>query len=207
MEIRNQEVTNKRTDQPFLNQLRQHTQASHRALEQLPVSLSITSPSLTLEAYATYLKLMRNVLVDAEATLFPLLAEVVPDLQKRKKVQLIDSDLRFIGHPVSIASSHPLTSAHLPLSQAFALGMLYVIEGSILGGRFILKNVQETLGLSPSEGASYFAGYGDSTSSLWKNFLEALTSYEARTNSGEEIINGAEHAFRNIHRHFEAAIP
>lgn len=81
------------------------------------------------------------------------------------------------------------------------MGIMYVVEGSTLGGRFILKNVQENLGYNEEKGASYFSGYGNKTGSFWKKYLNSLTEFESKTNSQEEIIEGADYAFRVIGKH------
>ena len=74
-------------------------------------------------------------------------------------------------------------------TTAFALGILYVVEGSSLGGRFILKNLETIPGLDNGKGVSYFTGYGNKTGSQWKNFLNFLTTYEEENNCEDEIIN------------------
>lgn len=87
------------------------------------------------------------------------------------------------------------------MSVPFAIGIMYVVEGSTLGGRFILKNIQDALGYDETNGASYFAGYGNKTGSHWKKFLKELTDFEKQTNLENEIINGADYGFRIIYEH------
>ena len=83
--------------------------------------------------------------------------------------------------------------------RVFLLGIVYVTEGSTLGGRVILKNVQKKLGLEPGQGATYFAGYGDDTAKMWKEFLGRLIEYEAQTGERDRIIAGANYAFKYIY--------
>lgn len=78
-----------------------------------------------------------------------------------------------------------------------------MVEGSTLGGRFILKNVSKVLQLSEEQGVSYFNGYGEKTGSFWKNFLAFLSEYEQEHNCGNEIIEGAVYAFDSIYKHFD----
>jgi len=184
----------------FLDQLRANTADSHKNLENLPVSASIMSPNVTAEAYAHYLTLMRDVIEDTEVRIFPLLQNIFPDLEQRTKLQLIDADLAFLNAPKTV-SKNPFTENSQPFSIPFAIGILYVVEGSSLGGRFILKNLQSVLGYEEN-GVSYFNGYGNKTGSSWKNFLNVLTDYEEKTNNSGEIIAGADFAFQAIHRHF-----
>jgi len=182
----------------FLERLRAETAESHKNLEKLPLSMSIMSPTVTAEAYALYLNRMHDVVRETEETIFPLLKNVFQDLEERRKLQLINADLAFLNAPKTDFKS-PFASANITIG--FAIGILYVVEGSSLGGRFILKNLQTALGYEET-GVSYFNGYGNKTGSSWKNFLNDLTAYEEQNNASEAIISGADVAFQAIHKHF-----
>lgn len=196
-------VENLKTDESatisFLNNLRTNTAASHKELEALPISKSIVDPKITVEEYALYLSLMHDVVQNLEENIYPILSEVISDLSERKKANLILNDLKNIGSEKKQMLS-PFKNAS-EISVPFAMGMMYVVEGSTLGGRFILKNIQESLNFSEENGASYFSGYGNKTGSFWKNYLNSLTDFEAQNNSEEEIIAGADYAFRVIGKH------
>ncbi len=182
----------------FLDEIRHETATAHRNLESLPVSSAILSPDVTKLAYGSYLNLMRDIIRDTEEFVFPLLSKLIPDIENRKKLALIDSDLLFIGFPVT----QKLTPLNRDYSLPFALGVMYVVEGSTLGGRFILRNIESSLQLDENNGIRYFAGYGHKTGSSWKHFLQILTQYEAHHNCGDTIIEGANFAFKAIHNHF-----
>ncbi|AWI25629.1 biliverdin-producing heme oxygenase [Flavobacterium pallidum] len=184
----------------FLHQLRSRTADSHKRLEELPVSTSITSPNITKASYAHYLQLMGAVIHQTESAIFPKLAHAVPDIDNRHKSKSIIADLKFMGY--DLKSFPPPFTKNID-SEAFALGIMYVVEGSTLGGRFILKNIQQALGFE-QEGTQYFSGYGNKTGSSWKHFLDALTSYEAKNGHMEEIIKGADYAFTAIYDHLKS---
>jgi len=200
MDILNNAVENSVNTETFLDHLRNQTAHSHKKLENLPVSVSITSDQVTKGEYAHYLNVMEDVVASAEISVFPILEQLIPDLKERKKQQLLENDLTFIGYKKNNYS--PVFTGNYSLP--FALGILYVVEGSSLGGRFILKNIESTLGFDENNGATYFAGYGNKTGSYWKNFLNILTSYEATNQNGAEIIAGADYAFDTIYKHFAA---
>ena len=183
----------------FLEQLRADTADSHKNLEKLPLSMSIMSPTVSAEAYALYLNRMHDVIKNTEENIFPLLQNIFPDLEERRKLPLINADLAFLNAPKTEFKSPFVFSEKI--SVPFAIGIVYVVEGSSLGGRFILKNLQTALGYDV-EGVSYFNGYGNKTGSSWKNFLNVLTTYEEQNNVGSEIIAGADFAFQSIHSHF-----
>ena len=185
----------------FLDRLRSTTSQSHTNLEKLPLSLSIVNPAVTEKEYAHYLSLMHDLVKDAEVNIFPLLSDIVPDLGQRNKALIIEKDLNILGQSKS-DYSRPLSVEAVGSTPAFALGIMYVIEGSTLGGRFILKNITEALGHTAEHGAAYFAGYGNATGSRWKSFLNMMVQYEEEHGREDDIIAGANYAFDAIHNHF-----
>lgn len=183
----------------FLERLKNQTANAHKNLEKLSVSSSILSPDLQLSDYCHYLALMYDVHKSTQDHIFPLLSAVFPDLEKRKKNHLIENDLGFLNYKITKSNA---VFRNYDISIPFAIGILYVVEGSTLGGRFILKNVETIPVLSNMSGVSYFTGYGNRTGSYWKGFLSALTDYQQQHNCEDEIIEGAVYAFDCIHNHF-----
>lgn len=183
----------------FLNTLKTQTASSHKRLENLPVSSCILSPEMKIEDYAHYLSLMYDVHYSTEQNIFPLLSSVIDDLNEREKKHLIAADLAHLTYNIPVPTPvFKLENITIP----FALGILYVVEGSSLGGRFILKNLETIPGLHEEKGVTYFAGYGNKTGSNWKTFLNLLTAYQEKYNCENEIIKGAVYAFDAIHDHF-----
>jgi heme oxygenase len=194
-------MDNTRTTISFAEQLKLGTAKAHTELEALPVSMSIMKPDVTQDDYGNYLLLMHRVVKDAEENIFPRLSAYIPDLSERNKTFLIEKDLQVIGK-VTTDESLPVSEGLGNYSDSFAMGVLYVIEGSSLGGRVILKNINKVLGYTGHNGAAYFAGYGNLTGPRWKSFLEMLMKFETSEGDAGEIINGANHAFKSIHIFF-----
>lgn len=186
----------------FLQNLREYTTDLHTALEDLPISKSITSPDISTEEYSLYLKLMYDVVKDTEDNIYPLLQEIITDIDNRYKSSYLQQDLNNLK--VNATSNiTPVSNDLTDKSAAFALGIMYVVEGSSLGGRVILKNIQSVLGYDENNGARYFAGYGQTTGSSWKNFLAMMTEYQEQTGSEAQIIAGANYAFNAIAKHLK----
>jgi heme oxygenase len=183
----------------FLDKLKNQTATAHRQLESLPVSASILSPQMKIADYCHYLSLMYDVHHSTQEIVFPLLKDHIPDLAEREKTQLLTDDLSFLHYTKNNTVS---VFDNIDINVPFALGILYVIEGSTLGGRFILKNIETIPGLDQQQGVSYFTGYGNKTGSYWKTFLNQLTAYEQKNNNQDEIIKGAVYAFDSIYNHF-----
>ncbi|NBL65301.1 heme oxygenase [Flavobacterium sp. NST-5] len=187
------------TSLTFLDNLRETTKESHLFLESLPVSKSILSPEIDIKSYSLYLNLMLDVTLALESEVFPLIKNEVDNLELRKKSSAIENDLNQINQ--SRNSRNFSFNIDANTSVGFAMGIMYVLEGSTLGGRFILKNISEKLNLDENKGASYFSGYGNKTGNFWKNFLANLTSFEAENNAEITIIEGADFAFKKIAQH------
>ncbi|RZJ69706.1 biliverdin-producing heme oxygenase [Flavobacterium sp.] len=185
----------------FLERLRNETTDAHTALERIPVSAAILKPEVTKEEYADYLKLMFEVVSALETEVHPKISTIISDLSDRKKAKDLANDLSHIGGTIPLDGKNPFETTN---DKAFNLGIAYVVEGSTLGGRFILKNIQANLGLDENAGATYFAGYGNKTGSMWKSFLNEMTGFASKTNSENQIIAGANHAFEAIHKHLSA---
>lgn len=186
----------------ILTQLRTHTSTLHSELEQTPVSLALLDAGVSLHNYVAYLQKMRGIIDFYEGTVFPVLENTLTDLSEREKLAAIDKDLEYMS-----AESDNLPVFNNPVAMnptiGYAFGCMYVIEGSTLGGKVILKHISKTLGIVPDEGGTYFAGYGEQTGHYWKTFLHNLQEYSANNNCDAEIITGAKDTFTAIKHYFE----
>jgi len=187
----------------FSQRLKEATSILQQQLEDLPISKAILKLDVTGEEYLHYLDLMYDVISDVETEIFPLLTDEVKDLENRRKIQLMNSD--FVALDYSKKSNFKILDGKNH-SRGFAMGILYVIEGSSLGGRVIYKHIQKQLGLDSIHGAAYFAGYGEDTGSNWKSFMTTLVAYEKKHNNSDEIIEGANYTFQTIKTHLEGGI-
>ena len=184
----------------FFARLKKETADMHKRLENHPLSRALMHPQLSTQDYVIYLKKMGSVMSFCEMNIFPAVQHIVPDLHERKKTQLIKDDLEYFS-----AEKEPATNNYEPFNKTslpFALGYLYVIEGSTLGGRIILKHIQTRLDIDGERGGSFFAGYKEGTSIKWKNLLQNLSDYILDNRCEEETIAGAKNAFSTIYDHF-----
>lgn len=69
----------------------------------------------------------------------------------------------------SLPSSRLADSVHF--SEHSAMGVAYVHEGSALGASYLAKYAWDALGINANNGGRYFAAYGSSTGTYWKQFL------------------------------------
>ena len=153
-----------------LAELRLTTRAEHERIEHV---LRLDEP-MPLERYGAILCGFDAFLRIWEPRIHAALPErLQPWFRARRRGGFASADvewLRAVAGVEPVAMASPL-AATLPLADpAEAMGSLYVIEGSALGGRVIAPQLKRTLGLDQGRGASYFNGFGGETGAMWANF-------------------------------------
>jgi len=181
-----------------LERLRRATRPIHADIERIIDILPIP----TRARYTWFLAKQYGFLVPLEAAwdACPLSAEL--DLPARRRAPLLVSDLSVLGLD---AGRLPLCHALPPLGDpAQALGALYVVEGSTLGGRALAPRVGEALGLGPEQGAAFLHGRGARTLTMWKTFcahVEALAAGEPQ--QVPAMVDAARDCFERLRRWFK----
>jgi len=114
--------------------------------------------------------------------------QLLPDWPQRRRAPSLRSDLQTMGLPVPIPL--PVTPPH---SAAKLFGMLYVLEGSRLGGKLLLRRA-----LANSDpqvrSATRYLGHGNARD-LWHPFLQCLEASTAVACSPDAAADGAREAF------------
>jgi heme oxygenase len=186
----------------FMQELRAATDLMHKSLENNSVSRKLMSEDINLSDYAFYLRCMGEVMKCYDTIVLPAVSGVITDAEKREKSKDLEEDLEFLYRSgAEKRDTKPLVGFSGNPSLAYALGYAYVIEGSTLGGRVILKHIGKTLNLG-EKGTKFFEGYGAETGRFWKTFLEAFTGNIIRNKTQNEAIQGAVDGFSDIGRHF-----
>jgi heme oxygenase (biliverdin-IX-beta and delta-forming) len=180
----------------FLQQLRSKTANSHLLIEQNSISQSLMSQRVTTSEYAQYLKSMYGFVYGFEKMVFPLLKHhELLQIEDRRKAHFIQQDLALLNHTAAQPYvNDELFNTHYQ-SAAAALGGMYVLEGSTLGGQMINKHLSKFLGDSVAGKTTYLTAYAGQTGSMWKNFLQLLCEAGATTNNHDEIIDSAVNTF------------
>ncbi len=187
----------------FLQRLRSRTAHQHSLLEQNTASKNLLDLQVTAADYALYLSSLYGFVKGFENIVFPLVQHSIGDLDERRKTHLLVSDLNMLGTDAAgIAVIPEQFFIKVYHSNAAALGGMYVLEGSVLGGAFIYKHLQATLGMEVIAGkATYFTAYGPETGSRWKVFLQAFCL--ASSGMEEEVIESASQTFSILHQWFD----
>ncbi len=154
----------------LLTTLKTQTATAHAALE---AQLDITRHFQTLDGYRSLLERFFTLYEPLEACLGLAVdwQEQGWDFESRRKTAWLRQDLAALGlTPADIQGL--LRCSPLPAIQDLgaAIGCLYVLEGSTLGGQVITKLLQEKLPVTPETGGQFFAGYQDQNVPRWREF-------------------------------------
>ena len=161
--------------------LKNATAAKHRKVEQ---DLNLLDPSFTRIQYTALLKGFYGFHRPWESAVEAVLDTGLPGFfAPRKKLPYLEADLRYLGFASEALTAIP-ECPHLPAlaGMAAALGSLYVVEGSSLGGRILRQHFSRHLHLPLDAGCRYFSGYGDQTGPMWSAFGELLATRPATEN-------------------------
>jgi heme oxygenase (biliverdin-IX-beta and delta-forming) len=180
--------------------LRMATAAVHAALER---ELDLLRPDLGLDEYAAVLAHMAAFYAPLEQRIHdvPGLATRVPALGARRKLPLLEDDLRALrARGIAVASPGRVPAALLPEVAAppAALGCLYVLEGATLGGRVIAPHLARCHGLTATDGAAFHAGYGGETGRMWRGMQDALRAADTEGGARAAMAAAATATFAGL---------
>lgn len=192
----------------FLEELRSKTHLLHKRVEQTPFSRAILSPSLKADQYIQYLQRLLPVHADTEKEVFPVLSPYLLDIQERKKSDKIVLDLHALNAADAMKEETTFTflDQHFIPNIPFCFGLMYVVEGSTLGGLYISRHLMTTVARDEKISTHFLNAYGQHTGNKWKRFLDALNNYAASVPTKEttDIVNGAVYGFNRTFELFNA---
>jgi len=113
------------------------------------------------------------------------------DFHARRRTPVLERDLAALG----VAGAPPVASDLAAGSVGEALGLMYVAEGSTLGGRVIRREVGRR-GLD-FVGLGFLDPYGERSGERWRAFLAVLEHHTAAAGVASAAIDGALAGFRH----------
>jgi len=135
--------------------------------------------------YADFLKYFYTYFSQVEQAIAPFItAALLPDYKDRRNSSYLKNDIEELGG--SVAETPAITLPKIE-NQLQALGALYVMEGSIMGGSIIIKMLEKG---GITKGISFFSGYGEATGQKWGMFV-AIMNQQAITPEDEALAIGA----------------
>jgi heme oxygenase len=178
--------------------LRHSTHSHHVRINRHPLLGQLTRPGLTLRTYARILAAYRSYFNVIEPAIERFLASYPGqfDYVPRRKLPWLESDLAKFEVPARAGDmSDQLRALSFISEPGEAIGVLYAIEGSTLGGQVIARHLAQNLGIDQATGARYFSGYGQETEGRWQEFCRFAESIAASARQVDLASKAAVRAF------------
>lgn len=169
--------------------LRDATRSDHQRLES---RMDILARIATPDGRRALVERFYRLHAEAEAALAPWLHDLPGlDFDARRRSDRLERDLVAVGGQPAVA---PAADIVVP-DVRDALGRLYVLEGSTLGGRMIRRAV-EARGEGMA-GLSFLDPYGDQAGERWRSFLAVIDDQARSPADTEAMVSGAVAGFRH----------
>lgn len=182
--------------QTLLARLKAETRLQHLQLER---DLAILGDGVTRATHQRILRRFYGFYRPWEERAVPVLERGHPGLTAgRSKLALLRRDLAGLGDSSEEVEALPCCPG-LPALDTLprALGSMYVLEGSTLGGQMVTRHLARTLGVAPGSGAAFYHSYGAEVGVMWRRFGEALGAHEGEAD--DRMVESARDTFRCLH--------
>jgi heme oxygenase len=186
-------VVRARPQNPLLDRLRTETGPAHASTER---RIADAGRIGDVDAYRRLLVALHPIYAAVEARLeaFDEWSQLEPpiDLRSRRRAHLLAADLRALAVAESAGGANASRGPSLP-GFAHALGALYVVEGSRLGGRVLARQIAARVGGSVWSALGFLRSDGSDVGRLWKELCEALRGFGAGADRGscDGVVAGA----------------
>ncbi len=186
--------------------LRGSTHHHHSQLNRNPMLAGLTKPLYPLAKYRDLLTAYFYLYQALEQQITAFLAQQFDlfNYAERRKLPWLEADFSYFKLDLPGPEVVLRGAVDLPKIETVGqlIGVLYVIEGSTLGGQLISRSLAEHHGLTSGQGASFFGGYGDRTMPLWESYIRFAESI-----AGNEVeCRAAEAAAGSTFQLFEQAL-
>ncbi|HZW78671.1 MAG TPA: biliverdin-producing heme oxygenase [Flavobacteriaceae bacterium] len=180
--------------------LKEKTFAAHQNTEGI-----VVRKVKEIESEADYIELLRcfysffNSVENKMASF--ITKDILPDIKERRNSSYILKDIQELGGNIN-----NLPEAVVPeiTNTLEALSALYVLEGSIMGGPYIVKMLEKR---GITRAFSFFQGYGEDSGRMFAIFAEVLNQYGSDKNNHERAVEVANETFINFGKVFHAMSP
>ena len=200
--------------------LKEQTADLHERIEQTALMTQLMSPSVSISHYLYTLYVWRAWLLRYQTTIEQHLPNIFKPLMINR-LSLITRDLRLLQEKypslkvkVEVCQSD-ISNQYTISSPELALGALYVLEGSALGGQYVSRHIKRALGNDTP--CLFYSGQCESSiqttrdESLephsfnvrerWNYFIEQLENYITKQSSpqcSDEVLKGAQSTFESL---------
>ncbi len=186
--------------------LRRETRSAHDRVESSAFARRVAEGRLDLPTYVAYLHTMQSFHDEVESLVSASTDTHVRNLWREdmRRVPHINDDLvaleRYASGMLPIIRSDPFAafSGSVGTSPKRLIGLLYVAEGSRLGGRVIAQRLLAAYPDLGRSGLDYLTGYGVTTGKHWAHFRRSLDRLLLDDGGTAAALDGAQLGFDAI---------
>jgi heme oxygenase len=192
-----------------MDRLRSETRPHHDRAEQSGFGTLVMDGGLTMPHYVAHLAAWRRILAHLEQALRCSDDEVVQAVWNEglAKAPILDRDLDALspGGVVWRDSTGAAVAAFTDLIDRLAdeeprslLGVLYVLEGSTMGGSVMKPRIAGQLDLDGDHGLTYYGVYGKNVGPNFKIFRASMADAANGTGAEDRIVDAAKATFDGV---------
>lgn len=182
----------------IMTQLKEYTAEAHHKTEQNAFPLALANDTLTINEYSHYLQKWYGYLqpLEDEISRRQEWKEWSFDFESRRKLPLLKQDLLALGLTIEDVDNLPICTNRPELSSfAEVLGCMYVLEGSTMGGQYIVKKLKLIFPQHMQHNGLFLNSYGSELRSKWAEFAELVQAYSSKQPSHKAILLTAKRTF------------
>jgi heme oxygenase len=180
-------------------ELREATKDAHERLHHMPMFASLAAGRIDRDGYIDLLKRLLGFHQPVEEAIgIALGAETFGvAIPQWRRASLLNADLAALGVNENECQSTSMFVIQQNIgSPASAMGWLYVLVGSTLGGRLLARRLDQFLLLNDTAGRLFLLNGGESEHTFWKVFCDAVEACGSEYARRNEMKTGADKAFR-----------
>ncbi len=193
-------LQDKNKDLTLRTLLREATHHHHVQLNRHLLLAGLTQPNYPISHYQTLLGTYYQLyaLLEERINLFLNGHSIAFDYSERCKLPWLTKDLDFFQ--IDILALQPLSQAATDFLKIETIGqlvgVLYVVEGSTLGGRMISQVLAKNYSFTDTAGSCFFIGYGENTGTFWQQFITFSDSLSGDNDECQAAVEAACQTFQ-----------
>lgn len=173
------------------SRLKELTQPFHTSIENNPYAVKLANGSITHEEYNRFLHKMQAFVLPMEERFVGFEIEfekIGVTLRERLRRYDLQNDIKALEMP----KPGDIAAPDVPKLDSFAraLGALYVMEGSTMGGKIIASRINQGL-LGENPPMDYIYPYKENTMPMFQAMCKSIETFEHNGGNQEEAIIGA----------------
>ncbi len=189
----------------ILEQLKSETAELHRSTEQYSYGDLIMSGRLSRAQYADLIDKNRAIHRHFE----PALSSIEGldglfghQLDRRMKLNALERD----AEKLSISKSQRPVPAFRPNDLHEALGAMYVLEGSSLGGAVIARALSKIPAIAETDAFDFYTFYGSELGAMWTSFGQIVVKFVEEHGHAELLVESAKKTFESVQSVFSQSL-